>query len=345
MAIDLSGQSILVTGGTGSFGRDFIKRILLKFPSIKQLIIFSRDELKQFEMAQYFSEPLYSPLRYVIGDVRDAERLRRVCRGVDIIIHAAALKQVPAGEKNPMEFVKTNVHGAENVIQAAIDCGVKKVVALSTDKAAAPANLYGATKLCAEKLFIAASQLPEENTPIFSLVRYGNVLGSRGSVAPLFISQRTTGVLSITHPEMTRFSITPDEEVDLILYALENAWGGEIFVPKLPSYHITDLAEVIAPECQHKFVGIRPGEKLHEEMITETDALNTLELKKYYVICPTLPSWDKHHFKAVFNGKELPTSFSYRSEINQQWLFPEQLREQIELYVEDPASNSDYVKK
>jgi UDP-N-acetylglucosamine 4,6-dehydratase/5-epimerase len=335
MALNLNNQSILVTGGTGSFGKKFVQTILNRFPDVKRLIIYSRDELKQFEMAQVFPHSKYKAIRYFIGDVRDAERMRRACEGVDIIVHAAALKQVPAAEYNPMECIKTNIFGAENVINAALDCGVKKVVALSTDKAAAPINLYGATKLCSDKLFVAANNMKGARDLVFSVVRYGNVIGSRGSVVPFFLNKRKDGVLPITHPDMTRFNISLEEGVDLVLHALEHAWGGEIFVPKIPSYKITDVAQAIAPDARQDIVGIRPGEKLHEEMITETDSFSTVELDKYFVILPATPNkWTTEEFLRAFNGKMVAPGFRYNSQTNDSWLTPEEIRQQIRLYVD-----------
>ncbi|MCC3159410.1 UDP-N-acetylglucosamine 4,6-dehydratase (inverting) [Hymenobacter sp. 15J16-1T3B] len=334
MALDLNHKSILVTGGTGSFGKQFVQTVLDQFPQIRRLVVFSRDELKQYEMAQHFPLEKYPAMRYFIGDVRDAERMKRACEGIDIIVHAAALKQVPAAEYNPMECIKTNIFGAENVINAALDCGVKDVVALSTDKAAAPINLYGATKLCSDKLFVAANNMKGTRDLRFSVVRYGNVIGSRGSVVPFFLQQRQKGVLPITHPDMTRFNISLEEGVDLVLYALEHAWGGEIFVPKIPSYKITELATAIGPQCQQEIVGIRPGEKLHEEMITETDALSTVELDRYYVILPATPPWSLDKFIEHFNGKRVPLGFHYDSANNTEWLSAEQLREEIRVHVD-----------
>lgn len=336
MALDLNHKSILVTGGTGSFGKQFVRTILERYPDVKRLVIFSRDELKQYEMAQLFSPTQHRALRYFIGDIRDAARLRRACEGIDVIVHAAALKQVPAAEYNPMECIKTNILGAENVINAALDCGVKHVVALSTDKAAAPINLYGATKLCSDKLFVAANNFKGGRDLRFSVVRYGNVIGSRGSVVPFFMHQRHTGVLPITHPAMTRFNISLEEGVELVLYALEHAWGGEIFVPKIPSYKITEVARAIGPKCEQKIVGIRPGEKLHEEMITETDSLSTVELDRYYVILPATPKFTKEEYMTANGGKPVPLGFRYSSGANEHWLEAEQLREEIRLHV-DPA--------
>lgn len=325
----LSGKSILITGGTGSFGKQFLDTVLRKYPDVKKLIIYSRDELKQFEIQQKYPTSKYPQLRFFIGDVRDGARLKRACENVDIIIHAAALKQVPTAEYNPMECINTNIFGAENVINAALDSGVKKVVALSTDKAAAPINLYGATKLCSDKLFIAANNMKGTRDLSFSVVRYGNVLGSRGSVVPFFLEKKKSGVLPITHENMTRFNITLEEGVNMVLYALENSWGGELFVPKIPSYKILDLAEAVAPGCKVEFVGIRAGEKLHEEMITESDALNTLDCGKYYVIIPAHPSWNKETYIKKFNAKYVDTGFKYNSGTNSEWISVEELRAQI----------------
>jgi UDP-N-acetylglucosamine 4,6-dehydratase/5-epimerase len=334
--LDLNGKSLLVTGGTGSFGKKFIETILKKYPDIRRLIIFSRDELKQFEMSQTFPTEKYKAIRYFLGDVRDKDRLRRAFEGVDVIVHAAALKQVPAAEYNPMEFIKTNVLGAENIIEAALDTGVKRIVALSTDKAAAPINLYGATKLCSDKLFLAANNIRGSKDIRFSVVRYGNVIGSRGSVVPFFLNQRKNGVLPITHEGMTRFNISLEQGVDLVLYALENMWGGELYVPKLPSFRVTELAEAVAPDCERKLVGVRPGEKIHEEMITETDSLNTAELDKYYVIMPSNPSWNVEDWLKNFNGKRVPEGFKYNSGTNTWWLSVEELRQEIRQHV-DPT--------
>jgi len=332
--LDLNGQSILITGGTGSFGKKFVETVLQRWPGVRRLVIFSRDELKQFEMSQLFPQSSFPAMRYFIGDVRDEKRLLRALEGIDIVVHAAALKQVPAAEYNPIECIKTNIFGAENVVNAALDRGVKKVVALSTDKAAAPINLYGATKLCSDKLFVAANNMKGPRDIVFSVVRYGNVIGSRGSVVPFFLEQRKKGSLPITHPEMTRFNISLDEGVEMVFYALEHAWGGEIFVPKIPSYRITDMAMAIGPGCEHPVVGIRPGEKLHEEMITETDSLNTLEFAKYYVILPSTPTWDPDSYMQNYGGSRVEMGFKYNSGTNTEWLSPEQLREQIRLHVD-----------
>ncbi|GAB3972299.1 UDP-N-acetylglucosamine 4,6-dehydratase (inverting) [Spirosoma terrae] len=333
-SLDLTNKSILITGGTGSFGKKFVEMVYKRFPNIKRLVIYSRDELKQFEMSQHYPQSTYKSIRFFIGDVRDGERLKRACEGVDIIIHAAALKQVPAAEYNPMECIKTNVFGAENVINAALDNGVQRVVALSTDKAAAPINLYGATKLCSDKLFVAANNMRGSRDLRFSVVRYGNVIGSRGSVVPFFLDKRKDGILPITHPDMTRFNISLEEGVEMVLYALEHAWGGEIFVPKIPSYRITDVAEAIAPSAEQRIVGVRPGEKLHEEMITETDSLNTVETDRYYVITPSTPTWSIDDYMKAFNGRAVDMGFKYNSGTNTEWLNVEQLRDQIRQHVD-----------
>lgn len=330
----LKGKSILVTGGTGSFGKKFIETVLNKYPEIDRLVVYSRDELKQFEMAQEFSESVYPQLRYFIGDVRDKERLSRAMEGIDIVVHAAAMKQVPACEYNPFEAIKTNVIGAQNIIEVAIEYGVKSVVALSTDKAAAPINLYGATKLCSDKLFVAANLFRGKRDLKLSVVRYGNVMGSRGSVIPLFLKRRHNGVIPITDERMTRFNITLEEGVNLVLYALKNMWGGEIFVPKIPSYRIIDVAEAVAPHSSRENVGIRAGEKLHEEMITETDALNTIEFERYFVILPSVKWWDVNQYIKTFNGKYCPEGFKYNSGTNTEWLSIKQLRDLIKLHVD-----------
>lgn len=319
----LNRKSILITGGTGSFGKKCTELILKKYKP-KKLIIFSRDELKQFEMAQLFSDKKYPCIRYFIGDVRDKERLHRAFHGVDVIIHAAALKQVPAAEYNPFEAVKTNIMGAENIINVAIDQGIKKVIALSTDKAANPINLYGATKLCSDKLFIAGNSYVGESETIFSVVRYGNVVGSRGSVIPFFMKQRESGTLTITDPRMTRFWITLEQGVNFVLDCLEHMVGGELFVPKLPSMNIMDLAEAISPECKTKITGIRPGEKLHEVMIPRDEARNTLEFKNHYLIQPDFRFFG-HRFMNK-HGKQVPEDFEYNSGTNKQMLSIEELR-------------------
>ncbi|HEX9493163.1 MAG TPA: UDP-N-acetylglucosamine 4,6-dehydratase (inverting) [Thermoanaerobaculia bacterium] len=316
----LNDKVILVTGGTGSFGKQFVAIVLERFRP-RKLIVFSRDELKQFEMREQFHERAYPAIRYFIGDVRDRERLYRAFDGVDIVIHAAALKQVPAAEYNPIEAVKTNVLGAANIIDAAIDKNVEKVIALSTDKAANPINLYGATKLCSDKLFVAANSYSGAHRTRFSVVRYGNVVGSRGSVIPFFLRKRREGVLPITDPRMTRFWITLEQGVQFVLDSLERMHGGEIFVPKIPSMNIIDLAKAIAPECRTEMVGIRPGEKLHEVMVPEDDARNTLEYESYFAILPSFADWDLNGYLAKNGGgKRCPPEFSYNSGTNKEWL-------------------------
>lgn len=322
----LTGKSILVTGGTGSFGKRFIRTLLSNYPGIRRIVVFSRDELKQFEMQQDFPQAQFPQLRFFIGDVRDASRVARAMEGVDIVVHAAALKQVPACEYNPFEAIKTNVMGAQNVIEAAMDAGVQRVVALSTDKAAAPINLYGATKLCSDKLFVSANNFRGSRDIRFSVVRYGNVMGSRGSVIPFFLGKRHEKVIPITDARMTRFNITLDEGVDLVMHALSHMWGGEIFVPKIPSYRILDVAQAIAPNCTYDFIGIRPGEKLHEEMITPTDALSTLEFDKYYVILPSTQLWSVDQYLATFHGSRCSDGFHYSSDTNAEWLSVDQIR-------------------
>jgi len=332
--MNLTDKSILVTGGTGSFGKKFTRTILEKYPEIKKIVIFSRDELKQFEMMQHDIYKSHPGVRFFIGDVRDVERLKRAMEGIDIVIHAAALKQVPAAEYNPMEFIRTNVLGAENVIEAAIYNNVKTVVALSTDKAAAPINLYGATKLCSDKLFVAANNIKGKRDMQFSVVRYGNVAGSRGSVIPFFLERKKEGVLPITDERMTRFNISLEEGVDLVLHAMENAWGGEIFVPKIPSYRIMDVATAIGPECEHKIIGVRPGEKIHEEMITESDSFNTIDMGKYYVILPQKTEWDREKYMKMHNAKPVEVGFKYNSGTNEEWLSVEQIRKIVKEQVD-----------
>ena len=336
----LNNTSILITGGTGSFGKAFVKTVLERCPDVKRLVVFSRDELKQYEMSQEFSPSEYSAMRYFIGDVRDADRLRRAIEGIDIVIHAAALKQVPAAEYNPFEFIKTNVLGAQNVIDACLYAGVKRVVALSTDKAAAPINLYGATKLCSDKLFTTANNIKGERDLRFSVVRYGNVMGSRGSVIPFFLDRRKTGVLPITDPTMTRFNISLQDGVEMVMWALSNAQGGEIFVPKIPSYRITDLASAIGPDCEYPVVGIRPGEKIHEEMITASDSINTVDLGKYFAILPLAGQYSVEDYCAAHGGQPVPLGFAYDSCSNPDFLSIEQLRHMIAKYVTDSKENS-----
>lgn len=326
--------SILITGGTGSFGKKFVEQILNRYPKIRRLVIYSRDELKQFEMAQRFSSPEYPGIRYFIGDIRDYDRFKRACEGIEVIVHAAALKQVPSAEYNPFECIKTNVLGAQNVIDAALDSGVKKVIALSTDKAAAPINLYGATKLCSDKLFIAANNMRGKRDLLFAVVRYGNVMGSRGSVIPFFIKKRAEGVLPVTDMNMTRFNISLEEGVEMVLNSIENAWGGEIFVPKIPSYRIMDVAKAIGPECEINVVGIRSGEKIHEEMITQADANTTVDLGKYYAILPQVPNWSRDKYMTTFNARPVAPDFQYNSGTNSDWIGVEEIRALIREHVD-----------
>ncbi len=322
-------DSVLITGGTGSFGRAFVRTVLNRYPSIRRLVVFSRDELKQYEMSQEFSSRQYPGIRYFLGDVRDCARLRQALEGVDTVVHAAALKQVPTAEYNPFEFIKTNIIGAENLIQAALESGVERVVALSTDKAAAPINLYGATKLCSDKLFTAANNIRGSRNIRFSVVRYGNVLGSRGSVVPFFLEKRKTGVLPITDPEMTRFSISLQQGVEMVLWALNTADGGEIFVPKIPSYRILDVAQAIAPNCRHEIVGIRPGEKIHEEMITSSDSFNTVDLGRYFAILPQSAHYSQAEYCSSHSATPVPDGFAYNSGTNPDFLSIEQIRDLI----------------
>ncbi len=323
----LNDKTILITGGTGSFGKKCAEMILETYKP-KKLIIFSRDELKQFEMNQVLSDKKYPCLRYFIGDVRDKDRLARAFDGVDYVIHAAALKQVPAAEYNPFEAIKTNVLGAENIINVAIDKGVKKVIALSTDKAANPINLYGATKLCSDKLFVAGNIYSGWHKTRFSVVRYGNVVGSRGSVIPFFKKMRASGTLPITDPRMTRFWITIEQGVQFVLKSLDTMSGGELFVPKIPSMNIMDLAKAIAPDCKYETVGIRPGEKLHEVMITEDDARHTLELEDHYIIEPEFNWWSSESHLAN-GGKPVRDDFRYASNTNDKWITVEELKKLI----------------
>lgn len=319
----LTDQNVLITGGTGSFGKRFIKHVL-KGHKPRRLVVFSRDELKQHEMRVHgFNDPI---LRYFIGDVRDRDRLRRAMSGVDIVVHAAALKQVPACEYNPLEAIATNIRGAENVVEAAIDRNVGRVIALSTDKAVSPVNLYGATKLCAEKLFVQANAYSGAAPTRFSCVRYGNVVGSRGSVVPLFKEQAKSGILTITDDRMTRFWLTLDQAVQFVLKALSLMKGGEVFVPKIPSMRVSALAKAVGPQCRLKHVGIRPGEKLHEDLISETEARHTLEKEDLFVIQPLHSWWNQDD---AIPGDSLPEGFQYRSDKNTQWLTEEQIREMI----------------
>jgi UDP-N-acetylglucosamine 4,6-dehydratase/5-epimerase len=329
----LNGKSILITGGTGSFGKAFTKTVLERFPDVRRLVIYSRDELKQFEMAQTFPESKYPAIRYFIGDVRDEPRLRRALEQIDIVVHAAALKQVPAAEYNPFECIKTNVLGAQNLIEACLDSKVERLVALSTDKAAAPINLYGATKLCSDKLFIAANNIQGARGIKFSVVRYGNVMGSRGSVIPFFLARKGDGVLPITDPRMTRFNISLQEGVDMVLWSIENAEGGELLVPKIPSYRIGDVATAIAPDARQEVIGIRPGEKIHEEMITSSDSFNTVDMGKYYAILPVSADYSIEDYCKRRGAALVEPGFAYNSGTNPDFLTVEQLRELIETYV------------
>ncbi|GAA4470420.1 UDP-N-acetylglucosamine 4,6-dehydratase (inverting) [Novipirellula rosea] len=338
--MDLNNSKLLITGGTGSFGKQFVATVLRRFPNIKRLVIYSRDELKQYEMGILFPQSKFPNVRFFIGDVRDKDRLKQALEGIDTVVHAAAMKQVPTAEYNPFECIKTNVLGAQNLIDAAFETGVKNLVALSTDKAAAPINLYGATKLCSDKLFVAANNVKGHRDLRLSVVRYGNVMGSRGSVIPFFLDRKKTGVLPITDPRMTRFNISLDEGVDLVLHALEHSLGGELYVPKIPSYRITDVAEAIGPECEKPVVGIRPGEKLHEEMVTSSDSANTIENDASYIIVPSLfdhgreevlKKYSEHH-----QGQMTAEDFRYSSGKNDRWLSVDDIRKLIVQHV-DPS--------
>jgi UDP-N-acetylglucosamine 4,6-dehydratase len=325
----LNGKSILITGGTGSFGQKFSERLLKDFPNLKRLVIFSRDELKQYEMScqdRFNNDPR---IRFFLGDIRDGSRLKRALENIDIVIHAAALKQVPAAEYNPFECIKTNVIGAQNLIEACLDSEVSRVVALSTDKAAAPINLYGATKLCSDKLFTAANSIVGNRDLKFSVVRYGNVMGSRGSVIPFFLSMKSTGILPITDPDMTRFNISLEDGVSMVLWSLRNMEGGEIFVPKIPSYRIMDVANAVCPECDKPIIGIRPGEKLHEEMITESDSHHSVDLGKYFAILPSIFEEQIDDYAKRNNGKRIKPGFAYRSDTNPVFLDAEELKHLI----------------
>jgi UDP-N-acetylglucosamine 4,6-dehydratase (inverting) len=332
--LDLNNKSILITGGTGSFGKMFTKLILERNPNVKRLVILSRDEQKHFNMAMDFPEDRYPAMRYFIGDVRDKDRLERAFEGIDVVIHAAAMKHVHLAEYNPSECIKTNINGAENVIAAAIKSGVQNVVALSTDKACAPINLYGATKLTSDKLFIAANNIKGSRDVKFSVVRYGNVMGSNGSVMPFFLNKRKEGVLPITDKKMTRFNISLQDGCQMVFDAIEKAWGGELFVPKIPSYKIVDVASAIGPDCIQEEVGIRPGEKLHEEMITVSDALNTYDIGKYYAILPQKTIFEREKFINHFNAKLVDPNFSYNSGDNEEWETIESLRELVKIHVD-----------
>lgn len=324
--LDLNNKSILITGGTGSLGKELTKNIFEKWPNVKRLVIYSRDEQKQYQMAQEYTKLEYPAIRFFIGDVRDYDRLKRALNGIDYVIHAAAMKHVHIAEYNPDECIKTNVGGADNVIKACFENKVSRVVALSTDKACAPINLYGATKLTSDKLFIAANNIKGSHDIRFSVVRYGNVMGSNGSVIPFFMKKRKEGIIPITDPRMTRFNISLQGGVDMVLHALENAWGGELFVPKIPSYRILDVAKAIAPDIECKITGIRPGEKIHEEMITYSDSFTTYDLGKYYVILPQETNWKLEEFIKSFSAKLVPEGFNYNSENNTDWETVDSLR-------------------
>lgn len=332
--MNLEGKSLLITGGTGSLGKALTKHIFEICPDIKRLVIFSRDEQKQFQMSQEYPRDEYPQIRFFIGDVRDKSRLMRAFKGIDYVIHAAAMKHVPIAEYNPEECIKTNINGAQNVVDACFENGVSRVVALSTDKACAPINLYGATKLTSDKLFIAANNISGNNPIRFSVVRYGNVMGSNGSVIPFFIKRKKKGSLPITDTNMTRFNISLQGGVDMVMHALEYAWGGELFVPKIPSYRILDLAEAIGPECEKPIIGIRPGEKVHEEMITPSDSFYTYDLGKYYAILPATHKWSLKEFLDTFNAKKVPLGFSYNSGQNTEWETIESLRELVKEHVD-----------
>ena len=325
----IENKSILITGGTGSLGKALTSHILQNFPKVKKLVIFSRDEQKQFEMAQEYPVQDFPQVRFFIGDVRDEARVKRALKGIDYVIHAAAMKHVPIAEYNPMECVKTNIMGAENIINACLETEVERVVALSTDKAAAPINLYGATKLASDKLFVAANNITGWNPIKFSVVRYGNVMGSNGSVIPFFLKKKREGKLPITDITMTRFNISLQGGVDMVMHALEHAWGGEIFVPKIPSYKITDVAEAIGPECEKLVVGIRPGEKIHEEMITDSDSYYTYDLGKYYTILPSTHKWKLEEFISKFEATKVKPGFQYNSAENKEWETVDTLRKLI----------------
>lgn len=324
--MSLNHKNILITGGTGSFGKAFVRYLLDRFPDIARIVIFSRDEQKQYEMANQFSPRKY-PLQYLLGDVRDYARMLEVTKGIDVIVHSAAMKHVPAAEQNPRECIKTNILGSQNVIDAALANGVSKAIALSSDKAASPANLYGASKLCLEKLFIHANLAGGTR---FSVVRYGNVFGSKGSVVPFFLKKKADGFLPITHPEMTRFSITMQDGIDLVMYALDKGWGGEIILPIAPSYRILDVAVAVAPDVEHRNVGIRTGEKLHEIMFSLADAPYTVKRDKYYIICQPEGYWSKDEYCSKTGAKPVPESFEYHSGHNSDWLTVGQIQKLVD---------------
>lgn len=335
--MEYKNKSILITGGTGSLGYALTDYFLKNHPELRRLIIFSRDEQKQFKMAQLYPPNIYKQIRYFIGDVRDPKRVLRAINGVDFIIHAAAMKHVPIAEYNPDECVKTNVDGAQNIINASLEpiSTVSRVVALSTDKACAPINLYGATKLTSDKMFISANNFTGNKNIRFSVVRYGNVFGSNGSVVPFFLKQKENGLLTITDPKMSRFNISIEDGVKMVIYALNNAWGGELFVPKIPSYNIVDLAKAVCEKSSIKIIGIRPGEKIHEEMITESDSYNTYDLGLYYSILPTQLKWNLKDYLKKFRGEKVIEGFSYNSGKNKEWLTVDQLKKLIKTYINE----------
>lgn len=331
----LSGKTVLITGGTGSFGKFFARKILRDYPTLKRLVIFSRDELKQYEMASEDNLASDNRVRFFIGDIRDKMRLITAMSGIDIVIHAAAMKQVPAAEYNPFEAIKTNILGAQNLIESCIEQDVERVIALSTDKAAAPANLYGATKLCSDKLFTAANRIIGNRKLKLSVVRYGNVMGSRGSVIPFFLKMKSTGTLPITDPKMTRFHISLEEGVNMVLWALKNMEGGEIFIPKIPSYKILDVAEAVCPDCAKPVIGIRPGEKIHEEMITSSDSHNCVDLGQHFAILPVTEKLDVAEYARKTGGLIVPEGWSYNSGNNSEFLSIDELRHLIHEFTED----------
>jgi len=325
----LNHQKILITGGTGSFGKAFVRYVFEHYPDVKKIIIFSRDEQKQHDMSAEFSPRQY-PIKYLLGDVRDLERLMQVTKGVDILIHSAAMKHVPAAEQNPMEAVKTNILGSQNVIDAAIENGIKQVVALSTDKAASPINVYGASKLLLEKLFVFADGEKEDQDIRFSVVRYGNIFGSKGSVVPFFLKKQKEGFLPVTDERMTRFSITLQESIDLVMYAITHGWGGEIIVPIAPSYKLIDVARAIAPQIEHRIVGKRKGEKLYEQMITKEESYDTVKRDKFYIICPSEGKWNRENYCQKTDAQKVEDEFEYRSGENSEWLSVDDIRHLVE---------------